>query len=54
MSESEAGIVLSFNGGVMLGIGLASSAWFLAFVGVVILFATTYYYHRFIKPKEKS
>jgi hypothetical protein len=54
MSEAAASIILAFNAGVMLGIGLASSSWSLVFGGAAILFATTYYYHSFIKPKEKS
>jgi len=52
MSETAAGIVLAFNAGVMLGIGLALYSWYLVFGGATLLFATTYYYHSFIKQKD--
>ncbi len=54
MSEAAAAIVLAFNVGVMLGIGVATAEWSLIIGAAVLLFAILYYYHSFVKPKEKS
>ena len=54
MSEAAAAIVLAFNVGVMLGIGVATAEWSLIIGAAVLLFATLSYYHSFVKPKEKS
>lgn len=53
MSEAGAAIVLAFNAGVMLGIGVATAQWYLVISAAVLLFAIIYYYHRFVTPKEK-
>lgn len=52
MSEAAAAIVVAFQAGVMLGIGLETAQWNLVIGAVVLLFLTVYYYHRFVKPKE--
>lgn len=52
MSKAAAAIVLAFQAGVMLGIGLETAQWSLVIGAVVLLFLTVYYYHRFVKPRE--
>lgn len=52
MSEAAAAIVLAFNAGVMLGIGLGAAQWTPVIAGALLLFLSAYYYHRFVKPKE--
>lgn len=54
MSEAAAAIMLAFNVGVMLGIGAATAQWSLIVGAAVLLFVIVYYYHNFVKPKEKS
>jgi hypothetical protein len=54
MSEAAAAIILAFNVGVMLGLGVATTQWSLIIGGTVLLFVVAYYYHSFVKPKEKS
>lgn len=54
MSEAAAAIVLAFNAGVMLGIGVATAQWSLIIGAAVLMLVIVYYYHSFVKPKEKS
>ena len=54
MSEAAAAIVLAFNVGVMLGIGVVTAEWSLIIGAAVLLFVVASYYHSFVKPKEKS
>lgn len=54
MSEAAAAIVLAFNVGVMLGIGVATAQWNLIVGGAILLFAVVFYYHNFVKPKENK
>lgn len=54
MSEAAAAIVLAFNVGVMLGIGVATAQWSLVISSTVLLFLTVGYYRRFVKPKEMN
>lgn len=51
---SEAAIVLAFNVGVMLGIGLVTAQWSLVIGAIILLFAILYYHHNFTTPKDKS
>jgi len=54
MSSAAAAIVLAFNVGVMLGIGVATSQWNLIIGAAVLLFAIVYYYHSFVKREESK
>ena len=54
MTQTAAAIVLAFNVGVMLGIGVATAQWSLIVGGALLLFAVLYYYHNFVKREEEE
>lgn len=54
MSEAAAAIVLAFNVGVMLGIGVATVEWSLIIGAAILMFVIVHYYHSFVKPEEKE
>lgn len=54
MSEAASAILLAFNVGIMMGIGIATAQWSLIIGATVLLFVVAYYYHSFVKPKETN